>query len=249
MSATGWAAAAGARALLVVQDEAAAVATEAGRTVRGADGHHLQRVRRLGPAELVVVADGAGRWYPAVVTRSADGEVELARRGETVTEPVLAPRLTIAFAPARADHGAGVVHQLVELGVDAIVPLRSTRSVVRWDGARAEQRVERLRRVAREAAMQSHRARVPIVDEPAAPAHWRDHAAVVVGDRQGSAALAADLWAEPELVVLVGPEGGFGAEDLMELEHAPRFAVVPHTLRAVTAPVAIAAAIAGFRRA
>ena len=77
--------------------------------------------------------------------------------------------MTVAFAPARQDHGTEVVHQLVELGVDEIVPLLTRRGVVRWEGERAHKPLDRLRRVAREAAVQSHRARLPVVAMPCSP--------------------------------------------------------------------------------
>ena len=69
------------------------------------------------------------------------------------------------FAPVKGDRPEWTVQKLTELGVDRIVPLRAARSVVRWDGERGAAAVERLRRVAREAAMQSRRCRLPEVTE------------------------------------------------------------------------------------
>ena len=64
--------------------------------------------------------------------------------------------------------------------------------------------------------------------------------------------MSASGLAEPagaEWLVIVGPEGGLDpAEDAL-LAAAPRLAVGPHVLRAVTAPVAVASALVGFRRA
>ena len=55
------------------------------------------------------------------------------------------------------------MQKLTELGVDRIVPFVAERSVVRWDADKADRNVERLRRVAREAAMQSRRTWLPEV--------------------------------------------------------------------------------------
>ena len=73
----------------------------------------------------------------------------------------------MAFAPTKGDRPEWAVQKLTELGVDRIVPFVAARSVVRWTGDRAVSAVERLRRVAREAAMQSRRARLPVVEDVA----------------------------------------------------------------------------------
>ena len=266
MTARGWAAGAGARALVfvgagdpddgvpgVTPDGAGVVespiAADADRWIDGPDGHHLQRVRRLEVDETVVVADGAGCWYPARIVSTRPGAVHVERTAELCVEPVGRPRLTIGFGPARQDHGAEVVRQLVELGVDEIVPLVTRRGVVRWDGERARKPLERLRRVAREAGMQCQRARLPIVAPPSPPARWAGHPGVVVGARDGDATLESLDRTVAEWVGLVGPEGGFAPEDLDGLRVARSVALGPYTLRAVTAAVALTAALAPLRAA
>ena len=106
--------------------------------IEGADGHHLQRARRLRVGESVTVSDGRGCWRTAHVTELGERRLRVTPTGPLTTEPVLAPRLVVAFAPAKGDQAGAVVHQLVELGVDAVMPITLRRSVVRWDGERAE---------------------------------------------------------------------------------------------------------------
>ncbi len=71
--------------------------------------------------------------------------------------------LTVGFALVKGERPELIVQKLTELGIDRIVPFVAERSVVRWDGDRAAGHVERLRRVAREAAMQSRRCWLPEV--------------------------------------------------------------------------------------
>lgn len=251
MTAPGWAASVGARALLVVDDFDTA---EPGRSVTGPDGHHLARVRRLTVDERVVVADGGGRWYEARVAGAAKDTLDLERLGPTTIEPEPAPTLTVAFAAAKRDHGAEVAHQLVELGVDRLVPLVARHGVVRWDGAKATAAVDRLRRVAREAAQQAHRARVPEVEAPATIAELAGRSGLVVADHAAAAAasgscdpVAAMAPGVGACLLVVGPEGGFAPEERTALGPAPRLTVGPHVLRAVTAPVAAAAVLVAHR--
>ncbi len=244
MTGTAWAASAEAHALVVVS----ALDGDAAIWIDGPDGHHLQRVRRLGVDEPIVVADGLGGWYTARVCETRAGAIRLERTGPDRTEPQRRPGLAVAFAPAKSDHGVEVTHQLVELGVDRIIPLMTRRGVVRWEGERAAKPVERLRRVAHEAAMQSHRARVPEVTEPhtVAEVAARLHG-LVVADRTTTRLAEVELADAPEWTVMVGPEGGFAPEERDVLGHAARGSVGDHVLRAVTAPVAAAAILASRR--
>ena len=216
--------------------------------VAGADGHHLQRVRRLRPDEGVTASDGRGGWRICRVRTVQDGEVVLAPDGPVMHEPELVPRLTVAFAPAKGDQAGTVVHQLVELGVDGVMPVTLARSVVRREGDRADRALERLGRVAREAAMQSRRARLPEVLAPEPLERLARHPGLVVADPAGIPAPELRAPAGGEWHLLVGPEGGFDPSERALVAAAAQLAVGPHVLRAVTAPVAAAAAMAGFRR-
>jgi len=163
------------------------------------DRHHLGRVLRLRDGDDLTLGDGAGRWCRAVY-RTGD---EPDPTGELV---VVAPpdrEVAVGFSLIKGGRPELVVQKLTELGVDRILPLSAERSVVRWDVARAATQVERFRRVAREAAMQSRRVWLPTVDEVAA-----------AGDIAPASGLAL---AEPGggpidgsvRMLLVGPEGGW----------------------------------------
>lgn len=205
-----------------------------------ADAHHLGRVLRLRQGEAVGVSDGDGRWRPCVVV--ASGEVRLEATGPVVTEPLPHPPVTIGFSLVKGDRPELVVQKLTELGVDRIVPLAAARSVVRWDEARARRGVGRLRQVAREAAMQARRPRLPevaMLTTVAAAAHAAG-ASGALCDQGGTAPLGL---ARPTL--LVGPEGGF---DPAELGCGlPTVDLGPTTLRAETAAIAAAVLLCGLR--
>ncbi|MGH9128229.1 MAG: RsmE family RNA methyltransferase [Acidimicrobiales bacterium] len=192
--------------------------------VSGADTHHLSRTLRLRPGELVTAADGAGRWRRCV-WRGAGAQLEarLEADGPVVVEERPGPAITVGFALTKGDRPERVVRGLTEVGVDRIVPLVAARSVVRWEAGRAEGHLERLRRVAREAAMQSRRLWLPevaplatVIDlvaglvagaAPAGPA----------GAGGPAGALAQPGGLPPSLehpCVLVGPEGGWDTSEL-----------------------------------
>jgi len=197
------------------------------------DRRHLARVLRLRPGEDVTVSDGAGRWR---LCRFADG---LEPIGEIQHDERPEPPVTIAVALTKGERLDWAVQKLTELGVDTVVPMAAARSVVRWDGDRAGHHTERLRRIARQAAMQSRRTWLPAVTD----VHSFAEAAAIAG-----ATIAVPGGEPPSLrspVVLVGPEGGWSEEE--EGAGHPGVGLGPTILRVETAAVAAGALLCGLR--
>ncbi len=224
-------ASAGAAALVYVADlESPAPETD--------DVHHLTRVLRLRPGEHVVAGDGQGHWrlcrYRGGPSPAGPQDEVLEVDGPIVVDPAPRPAVTIGFVPVKGDRPEWVVQKLTEAGVDRIAVLRSARAVVRWEGDRGERSIERLRRVAREAAAQSRRARLPEV--------------VGVLDLAGLACLVAPFplalthpGGDPPSVAMpamaVGPEGGWNNSERTAGGY-PVVGLGPGILRAETAAVA-----------
>ncbi len=198
-------------------------------TLHPDDAHHLFRVLRIRDGESVTVSDGHGSWLETVVTGQALRPV-----GEPTLEPQ-GSQLTIASAIPKGDRAEWMVQKLTEVGVAEIVLLHCDRSVVRWEGDRGSRQLERARRVAKEAAMQSRRVWLPVVHgpQPITEVLGRDGVAVAEPSGVGSDALG---W-RPSTVV-IGPEGGFSDR---ELAAAPTLvALGPNVLRIETAALVAA---------
>ena len=217
-------------------------------TVDGPDGHHLQRVRRLQAGERVTAADGTGSWREYEVTGADQGRIELRAATAAAVEPELTPALAVAFSLTKGEKPERVVQQLTELGVDRIVVLETRRSVARWDAEKVVAARGRLERVAREAAAQSRRARVPRIEALLTLADVAGHPGLVVGTPAGGPPGALGAPAGGEWLALVGPEGGLDGEERELLGGAPEVGVGPHVLRAETAAVALASVLTGLRR-
>lgn len=196
------------------------------------DLHHFERVRRLSAGTPIVVADGKGAW------RSAHFAPVPELTSDVNVEPAPGRPSTIGFTPVKGDRPEWVIQKLTELGVDVIRPLQTRRSVVRWDAARAAKQIVKWQNVAREAAMQSRRVRLPTI-LPVAPLEVAVNAGGVV-----------PVFAEPggvpldpsvDRFVLIGPEGGWDEE---ELRGQQRRALPGGVLRAETAAVAAAVLLA-----
>ena len=108
---------------------------------------------------------------------------------------------------------------LTELGIDEILPWAASRSVVRWSADRADRALARWRGVAREAAKQCRRLRIPVVADPVST---RDLAALVgtvdlalVLHEEATESLATiGLPAAGTVLMVIGPEGGITPDEL-----------------------------------
>ncbi len=193
----------------------------------GDEGRHAARVKRLRPGEPALVGDGRGTVVgcrvDTVETVGADrvALTVLSRR----VEPEPDPRLVVIQALPKGERGELAVELMTELGVDEIVPWAAARSVVQWRGERAARAVDRWRRTAREAAKQSRRARVPIVGNLASTADAATRlcsAAVsfVLHESATAPLSGAQLARRGEIVLVVGPEGGIGDDELAQFDAA-----------------------------
>jgi 16S rRNA (uracil1498-N3)-methyltransferase len=216
------------------------VADPARPVLASGDLRHLEKVLRLRSGEEVVASDGRGAWCLCRFRgAAADESLALEPDGDVQREAPEACPVTVAFAPAKGDRPEWVVQKLTELGVDRIVVLAADRSVVRWEGERAEKSVSRLGRVAVEAAAQSRRVWLP---EILGPQSLREVSGAFPG-----VALAERGGAAPGALtgLAVGPEGGWSpAERSLGLETV---GLGEYVLRAETAAVAAAVALCAGR--
>lgn len=204
--------------------------------LREEDRHHLTRSLRLRPGDTFTASDGSGSWRVCRLGPGPEGEAD--PDGEVVYVEAPRPKLVIGFALIKGGRPELVVQKLTELGVDAIVSFTAEHSVVRWDPDRAARQIERLRRVAREAAMQSRQVRIPEIGEVV---EFADLAA-------DPTAIRADIDGDPPSLdhptVLIGPEGGWSDAERSQLG---AIRISSSVLRSETAAIGAAALLTALR--
>lgn len=232
---------------LVGPERLAGVRAGAGVTLDGEEGRHAAAVRRIRAGERILLADGEGVLVRCEVTSAARDSLELLVESlEEVPAPPV--RLSLAQALAKGGRDEQAVETATEVGVDAVLPWQAGRSIVRWQGERGERARRRWETIAREAAKQSRRPRVPVVENARGTAELSRRAAaadlvLVLHESAARPLLDVELPAEGEILVVVGPEGGIADEELTALAGAGGLPVRlgREVLRASTAgPVALA---------
>jgi 16S rRNA (uracil1498-N3)-methyltransferase len=206
----------------------------------GAQAQHVARVLRARVGqEFDIVAEGRVRRGHIISVTPEKVEFEL---GEDLPAAAL-PTITLLPAIFKFDRMEWAIEKATELGVTRMVPVIAKRTETHLASAAAK-RVERWRRIAREAAQQSRRAAPP---EIAAPAQLPDVLELAAerrivlseGEEQVSLKQAVAGW-KGTLALAVGPEGGWTAEEERAFrEHGWIAASLgPTILRAETAAIA-----------
>ncbi len=220
----------------------------------GDEGRHAATVRRLGPGEVVQLADGSGRVVRGEVVSAGRHELTV-RVLELEDRPAPNPRFVLVQALAKADRDEQAVEAATELGIDEVVPWQADRSIVVWRAERAAKSLRKWRSLVRAASKQSRRATVPVVSDPAGRSEVAARIAAaqlaLLLDESATTPLAAeDLPASGEVLVVVGPEGGVSPDETAAFvaAGARRVRLGDTVLRASSAgPAALAAIFATSR--
>jgi len=210
-----------------------------------AAAHHATRVLRLADGDAVVLFDGRGSEYEARLSVPPRGPVRatLGARRDVERESPL--QVTLVQGISSSDRMDFTIQKAVELGVAAIQPVLTEKSVVRLQGEREAKKRAHWQRIAIAACEQCGRNRVPEVAEPVALARYRAPAgsARILLSPLADASLKAH--ARSPLVLAVGPEAGFSDAEEAGLRRDGFVAVRlgPRVLRTETAALAALAAL------
>lgn len=207
-------------------------------------------VVRLRQGDAITLFNGMGGEYGAVLTRLSKGQVSARITEWRPIERESALDVTLAQCISSGDRMDTTLQKATELGVKAIVPLESERSVVRLSSERMEKRLVHWRNVALAACEQCGRNQPPAVATVE-----RLHTWLMALNPEGPATrvlLAPDatrgfgsLPRSSALLLLVGPEGGLAPHERAAAQTAGfiPLRLGPRTLRTETAPLAALAAL------
>ncbi len=130
--------------------------------LQGPEARHAVTVKRITVGEPVDIADGAGKRLTGTVAAVGPGELTVECTAlETEERPAL--RLVLVQALAKGDRDELAAETATELGIDAIIPWQSERSIVRWKAERAAKAHAKWQSVVTAAAKQARRAWIPEV--------------------------------------------------------------------------------------
>lgn len=221
------------------------------------DNHHAMRVMRSQTASKIYIVDSLQTLFIAEL-ESVDGSQGTWHVREEVQQNSELPvRVAVACGLSKNDKIDWIVQKGTEMGMESFIPLQLQRDVVKWDAKKADKRVSRLEKIAKEAAEQSHRVHIPTISDLHTPkqllAETENYTHCLLAyeetAKQGESATLARFLAEVQpgdsVLVVFGSEGGIAPEEV-ELMQSAGFKPVglgPRILRAETAPLYFLAAV------
>lgn len=228
-------------------------------TVRidGDDVKHIAKVMRMAVDDEVICCSPSGRSVRCKLT-SIDQHEVIAKPVQWLDEQKQLPlQVTIVQGMPKGDKLEMVIQKGTELGAERFVPFKAERSVVKWDKQKSEKKLQRLKKIAKEAAEQSHRTTIPDIVEPYSISKLIDlsksyeHKLIAFEEdaKAGeSSKLVQTLHEANEnerLMVVFGPEGGLSDNEVKQLKEAgfSSCGLGPRILRTETAALYVLAAI------
>lgn len=229
---------------------------EATATLAGAQAEHLARVLR---AQVGMQADvvAGGKVFHAEVAAVAPTEVRFNLMAEISAEPALP--VTLVLAVYKFDRMEWAIEKATELGVATIVPVIARRTEKHLAQSAAK-RVERWRRIAHEAAQQSRRSDLPLIEDPRPLALFAKAPGtatrLVLAEQERTTTLRHALKEQleacgeemPSFEMAIGPEGGWAPEEeaLFDANGWRAVSLGPRILRAETAAITALSVVAAY---
>ena len=220
--------------------------------ITGDQARHLSVVLRVKPGERITLFDGQGFRYECKIIQSYKKEVvaeRLSKEPFSVESPV---SIILGQGLPKSDKMDLIVEKATELGVRSIIPL-----ITEYSQVRHTEKAERWRKIALSASQQSGRDRIPEILDPIGFLEYLTRISAPLKGAEGERTLSGIIFSEEKegsnfkemlsglrniknLVLLIGPEGGFSKK---EVNSAVRYGFLevslgPRILRTETAPIA-----------
>jgi 16S rRNA (uracil1498-N3)-methyltransferase len=214
--------------------------------LRGDDARHLARVLRVEAGQQYEISDNQSAWLARILESRGDRVVfEMVEPLPPAPVPV---QITLCPALIKFDHFEWMIEKATELGVARILPVETARTEKGLYEA-SRKRSERWTKIAREGSQQSRRDRMPEI-LPAVRFHRalaREAASRIFLDENGGPALwrtlPETLSPSEEILLLIGPEGGWTDHEREAAAGWQRASLAPNILRTETAAIAALAVV------
>jgi len=229
---------------------------EATASLTGEQASHLIRVLRAQAGMEFDIVAGDRVWHGVIAGISGDA-VRFNLVAEVAADPALP--VTLLLSIFKFDRMEWAVEKATELGVERVIPMIARRSEKHLAQS-AQNRVERWRRIAKEAAQQSRRSDVPVIEDPVllktAARREGEALKLLLAEQERATTLRYAVTEAlenagdeiPAIRMAVGPEGGWTAEEeaLFDAEGWKSVSLGPRILRAETAAMTAMAVVAAL---
>ena len=182
--------------------------------------HYMKNVLHLKTGDEVTILDNSGDEYISIIEAMEKDRIRLIVKEKRWAE-ISKVHLTIACAIPKRDDMDEIIDKLTQLEVNSIIPLETDRTIVRLDAVKKEARLNRWRKIALNAAQQSQRSNIPLIQEITSVKELILHSqeyrlkliATLNGERKNIKEAISD-YTRGNILVLIGPEGDFTPQEV-----------------------------------
>ncbi|GKV54339.1 ribosomal RNA small subunit methyltransferase E [Sporosarcina sp. NCCP-2222] len=225
--------------------------------IEGEDAKHISRVMRMSAGDSIIAVSENEAYVSSILEVTTEG-VRVKRNPDSLLPNREMPvSVSIACGLPKGDKLDYIVQKGTELGMTALLPFEAERSIVKWDAKKGGKKVERLQKIAKEAAEQCHRTVIPEVKEPVSITNLLAEAShydvLLVADEEDAksnepnriADRLKNVYHKQSVLVVFGPEGGISRKEAELLKSAGFLSVSlgPRILRTETAPLYVLSAM------
>lgn len=226
----------------------------------GNDFHHMTKVMRMNIGSQIIALFPNGREAIFEITKIIHDRLEATLIKELEGNRELPISVTIATGLPKADKFEWIIQKGTELGAVEFIPVQTERTIVKIDEKKLMNKMNRWEKIAKEAAEQSERNRIPKINKPCTfqqlltVSERFKHKLVAYeeegrsGEKKNFVKVLEQIKKSESLLVVVGPEGGFSKKEIEALT-SHQFTICglgPRILRAETAPLYILSSISFY---
>lgn len=225
--------------------------------ITGEDVKHITKVMRMNIGDDIICSNNQSRTVRCQIVEHSDSEVKARVIEELMPNTELPVKVTIAQGLPKGDKLELIIQKGTELGAKSFIPFAAARSIVKWDQKKSHKKIERLEKIAKEAAEQSYREQIPTISDVKSLHHLINHSlsydAIIVAyeeaakdDEQSKFVQTLNgLTTGQSILVIIGPEGGLTSEEITYLKEqgATICGLGPRILRTETAALYALSAI------
>ena len=219
-------------------------------TISGSDANHLARSLRAKRGDKITAVDGTGN-CAILELINFDKETIKAKRISELQKIVVEKKIILADCLPKQNRFDSIIEKATELGVEKIQPLISERTIARP----RDNKLERWPRIAKEAAEQCARDTIPEIENVRELDDWLKEITPLDEDtlflfcweleQETTVREVLSLNVDKNIIVLIGPEGGFSEREVSKIKSAGGVSVTlgKRILKTDTAAVSVLAMI------
>ncbi len=224
--------------------------------ISGDDAKHIQKVMRMQEGQSVIVVS-EGQAFESMIESFEGQDVRVKKSSEPMRSNELPKRVTICCGLPKGEKLDLITQKATELGMHELIVFEAERSIVKWDAQKGKKKQDRLQKIAKEAAEQSHRSVIPAIHDLVSFKQLLElinkYDVLLVADEEDAKQekrtrfvdILSKIQDSQSICVVFGPEGGLSRDEIQSLsQHGfQSVSLGPRILRAETAPLYVLSAM------